>query len=177
MSQFREIAATTADAEMLKNFSASKEAGIRYEVANNKNTPQDILQKLSQDPVESVATAAKNNLGGVEQSSIEKTYELREELHPQGAKGSYQYLEKLENRSGTFLLLTILSLAIGVVLLFIAIGSAASSYGGFFDGPAAVSFFISIALFQMAFIFAVGYIFTSTMAQHAAVNYHLAQEK
>jgi hypothetical protein len=177
MSQFREIAASTSDTEMLKNLSSSKEVGIRYEVASNKNTPKDILEKLARDSYESVATAARNNLDGIEIPSSEKKYELSEELHPQGAKGSYQYLEKLENRSGTFLLLTILSLAIGVILLFISIGSASSSYGGFFDGPAAVSLLISIALFQMAFIFAVGYIFTSTMAQHAAVNYHLAQEK
>jgi hypothetical protein len=34
-----------------------------------------------------------------------------------------------------------------------------------------------IEFLQTAFFFAVAYIFTSIMAQHAAVNYHLAQEK
>ena len=177
MSQFREIAATTADPEMLKNLSTSKEAGIRYEVASNKNTPQEILQKLSHDPVESVASAAKNNLGGVEAPSSQEAFQQRQELHPQGTQGSYEYLEKLQNRSSTFLTLAFVTLGAGILLLLVAFGAASSSYGGFLEGPAAISLMLSIGLLQTAFFFAVAYIFTSTMAQHAAVNYHLAQEK
>lgn len=182
MSKLETIAETTSDLQQLADLARHQTVPVRYAVLNNPKVTHDILVTLSNDGNRDIADTAKRLLEGFSSSVTssksstpsQKQEDLQVISYTQSSDLASENLEKLQNRAGVFMGLTLTSLIFGVLIVFISVGSGLSSYGGLFGSGAAGFFFLGIALLQLAFVFAVGYIFTSTMAQHASVNYHLA---
>lgn len=64
MANERALAESTSDQDLLRKLANSKDPGIRFEVANNPNTPIEVLSELALDQIGSVANAAMQRLGG-----------------------------------------------------------------------------------------------------------------
>lgn len=178
LSKLETIAETTTDLQQLAELAQHQTVPVRYAVMNNPMVTPAILQKLSEDGNSQIADTARRLLEGFMSSNGSSkeanSVKTKEPAKVTNFDFAAQNLEKLQARAGLFMGLTLTSLILGILIVFIAAGSGLSSYGGLFGSGAAGFFFLGIALLQLAFVFAVGYIFTSTMAQHAAVNYHLA---
>lgn len=185
MSKLETIAETTTDLQQLADLAQHQSVPVRYAVLNNPKVTHEILLTLSNDGNRSIADTAKRLLEGFSSSTLSakssSSKHKQEDIHvisyAQSSDLASENLEKLQGRAGVFMGLTLTSLILGILIVFISLGSGLSSYGGLFGSGAAGFFFLGIALLQLAFVFAVGYIFTSTMAQHASVNYHLADRR
>lgn len=182
MSKLEKIAETTTDLQQLAQLAEHQTVPVRYAVMNNPRVTPEILRVLSNDGNSNIADTAKRLLEGFSTTDTptskseakEPEVNIRALSQAQNLDQATINLEKLQSRASVFMGATLTSLIVGVLIVFISLGSGLSSYGGLFGSSAAGFFFLGIALLQLAFVFAVGYIFTSTMSQHAAVNYHLA---
>ena len=175
MSKLETIAETTTDLQQLAELAQHQTVPVRYAVLNNPKVTHDILLTLSQDGNRDISDTAKRLLEGFSSSTSNPRQESSKDfLIEESTDLAGEYLAKLHARSALFMGMTLIVSIIGILVLFISVGMWLSSYGGNISSPATGFVFLGIALLQLAFVFAVGYIFTSTMAQHAAVNFHLA---
>lgn len=175
MSKLETIAETTSDLQQLADLAQHQTVPVRYAVLNNPKVTHDILVTLSNDGNRDISDTAKRLLEGFSSSTPKRNPEYTEEiLFEESTDLAGEYLAKLHARSALFMGLTLILSIIGILILFISVGMWLSSYGGNISSPATAFVFLGIALLQLAFVFAVGYIFTSTMAQHASVSYYLA---
>lgn len=181
MGKLETLAETTEDKAKLAELAEHQMVTVRYAVLNNRNVTYDILVTLSNDGNRDIAETAKRLLGGFSESNSSKSdakVEVQDQTYVARISQSFDEavinLEKLQSRANSFMGFTLFTLIAGILIVFISLGIGLSSYEGLFGSAAAGFFFFGIVLLQLAFVFAVGYIFTSTMAQHAAVNYHLA---
>ena len=183
MSKLETLAETTENKAKLAELAEHQMVTVRYAVLNNRNVTYDILVTLSNDGNRDIAETAKRLLDGFsgsKSSNSDAKEEVKDQAHVARISQSFDEgvisLEKLQNRASSFMGFTLFALIAGVLIVFISLGIGLSSYEGLFGSAAAGFFLFGIVLLQLSFVFAVGYIFTSTMAQHAAVNYHLAQK-
>lgn len=171
------LAGDSRDAEVLRGLSTHESADVRWAVAANSDTSVEVLNILLEDEDDSVKQMARDRLGYSNQTSSSDSSNPSLTATSQATQLDLATvnLEKLQERASLFMGLTLGSLILGFLIAVIAIVNGLSSYEGLFGGASAGFLFLGIALLQLAFVFAVGYIFTSTMAQHASVNYHLSQ--
>lgn len=182
MSKLENLAETTSDLDQLAQLAEHQHVPVRYAVLNNRNVTHEILVVLSNDGNRDISETAKRLLGGFTESdvSVEKVqHEIQQERSSaktiaQRLDQASSSLESLQSRANSFLALTWVALVAGILMSLISLIAGMSSRGGLFASPAVAFFFIGIGIVQLAFYFAVAYLFTSTMAQHASVNYHLA---
>lgn len=90
-------------------------------------------------------------------------------MSEQTTKKAWASVALLKKRSSTFAALTLGALALGLLLMFIGIGSATSSYSseGAVSGTVAAT--LGTVILSASGFFLVAWIFSASMADHAAV--------